>query len=322
MNKEGVETKNSNASVMRWLGAAVLWWLVYAQTVLAQEVFRVQTPTGAFHEVVRVPAGPFAMGSAAGRKDEQPVHEVHLDAYYIDRFEVSNAQFAAFLNDVQRNADLEGHALLDLDDADAQIHRGERGVEPIPDTATHPVVEVSWYGARAYCDWAGMALPTEAMWEKAARGTDGRTYPWGEGIDRSRANYGAEGCCRGDDGDGFFHLAPVGSYPSGASPYGALDMAGNVWEMVGDWYGEDYYAEGSGNNPQGPAAGINRVLRGGSMSSDPYRLRTTDRSGLPPVATYVIIGFRCAAGGSLATAIRSASWGRIKRERIAEEDNQ
>ena len=292
--------------------------LVWAPGVLAQEIVQVQTPAGTMHELARVPAGYFAMGSAAGRADEQPVHQVYLDDFYIDRFEVSNDQYAAFLNDIGRNEDGEGHLLFDIFDADAQIYDDE-GYAPLPGTGQRPVAEVSWYGARAYCTWAGLQLPTEAMWEKAARGTDGRIYPWGNSIDRSRANYGKEGCCRGDASDGFLDSAPVGSYQRGVSPYGAYDMGGNVWEWVVDWYGEDYYAQSSDRDPQGPATGISRVLRGGSLSSDPYRLRTTDRSGLPPSASYIIVGFRCAARELPATAVQSASWGQIKR-RAAEGD--
>ena len=285
--------------------------LVWASSILAQEIVQVQTPAGTMHELARVPAGYFAMGSAEGRADEQPVHQVYLDEFYIDRFEVNNDQYAAFLNDIGRNEDREGHLLFDIFDADAQIHYDER-YAPIPGTEQRPVAEVSWYGARAYCTWAGLQLPTEAIWEKAARGTDGRIYPWGNSIDRSRANYGKEGCCRGDDSDGFFDSAPVGSYQRGISPYGAYDMGGNVWEWVVDWYGEEYYAQSPERAPQGPDAGISRVLRGGSMSSDPYRLRTTDRGGLPPSATYIIVGFRCAARELPATAVQSASWGQIK----------
>ncbi|MYK42258.1 MAG: formylglycine-generating enzyme family protein [Gemmatimonadetes bacterium] len=300
--------------------SSAFWcFLVWASGVLAQEIVQVQTPAGTMHELARVPAGYFRMGSAEGRADEQPVHQVHLDDFYIDRFEVNNDQYAAFLNDMGRNADGKGHLLFDLRDPDAQIRYNDAGYAPIPGTEQRPVAEVSWYGARAYCTWAGMQLPTEAMWEKAARGIDGRIYPWGNSIDRSRANYGREGCCRGDDSDGFFDSAPVGSYQRGISPYGAYDMAGNVWEWVMDWYGEDYYAHSTERDPQGPDAGISRVLRGGSMSSDPYRLRTTDRGGLPPSVTYIIVGFRCAARELPATAVQSASWGQIKRRVV--EDN-
>ena len=213
--------------------SSAFWcFLVWAPGVLAQEIVQVQTPAGTMHELARVPAGYFTMGSAEGRADEQPVHQVYLDDFYIDRFEVNNDQYAAFLNDIGGNADGEGHLLFDLRDADAQIHYDER-YAPIPGTEQRPVAEVSWYGARAYCTWAGMQLPTEAMWEKAARSTDGRIYPWGNSIDRSRANYGKEGCCRGDDSDGFFDSAPVGSYQRGISPYGAYDMGGQCLGMGG-----------------------------------------------------------------------------------------
>ena len=296
----------------RSLSGLALWFLTFSP-VSAQEEITVTTPAGTQHEVVLVPAGEFTMGSDAGREDEQPVHTVYLDAYYIDKFEVTNAQYVTFLNAIGRNTDSQGYRLVELRDPDVQFRFSDGTfVLVASDLADRPVIEVSWYGAKAYCEWAGLRLPTEAEWEKAARGTDGRTYPWGERIDRSRANYGKEGCCRGDDSDGYFWSAPVGSYPGGVSPYGVFDMAGNVWEFAMDWYGEDYYARSPARNPPGPEEGILRVLRGGSMGSDPYRLRTTDRSALPPVGTYLIIGFRC-AGDLSATMIVPESWGRMKK---------
>jgi formylglycine-generating enzyme required for sulfatase activity len=213
--------------------SGILWcWWVWVPSVLAQEVTRVQTPAGTVHEVAHVPGGYFPMGTTEGRADEQPVHAVYLDDFNIDRFEVNNAQFAAFLDDVGRNADGEGHRLLDGFDADAQIRRSDQGYAAVSGTEKRPVAEVSWYGARAYCRWANMQFPTEAMWEKAARGTDSRTYPWGDEIDRARANYGKVGCCLGDDSDGFlirlrwvhtwaeFHLM-------GSTIWGA--MSGSGW---------------------------------------------------------------------------------------------
>jgi len=296
------------------LGLAL--WFLALTSAAAQEEITVTTPAGTQHEMVLVPAGEFAMGSDRGRGDEQPVHTVYLDAYYIGKFEVTNAQYVVFLNAIGRNTNSQGNRLVDLRDPDAQIEFSEETFAlKSADLADRPVVEVSWYGAKAYCEWVRLRLPTEAEWEKAARGTDGRTYPWGEEIDRARANYGKEGCCRGDDSDGYFWSAPIGSYPDGASPYGAFDMAGNVWEFVMDWYGEDYYARSSARNPPGPDDGLFRVLRGGSMGSDPHRLRTTDRSGLPPAGTYVIIGFRCAGDieNLPPTEIVPESWGRLKK---------
>jgi formylglycine-generating enzyme required for sulfatase activity len=285
---------------------------------VAQEPRSHATAAGTVHDLVLVPAGVFEMGADGGKTDEQPPHEVFLDAYYIDRFEVTNRLYAAFLNHRGRHWDDDGRSFVDLRDSDVQI-RIEPGLGyavSSADAANRPVVEVSWLGAEAYCRWAGMRLPSEAMWEKAARGTDGRTYPWGEGISRDRANYGREGCCGGDDADGYHFSAPVGSYAGGISPYGVHDMAGNVWEFVSDWYDEDFYACSPMRNPEGPDSGLVRVLRGGSFGSDPRRLRTTDRSGLPPTPSYLLIGFRCAVAASSlpATAIRPLSWGVVKRE--------
>jgi len=215
-------------------------------------------------EMVRVPAGEFIMGSDSGGADEKPVHRVYLDEFFIDKYEVTNEQYLQCVSAGPCSPNEKYGGFTD---------------------PQQPVVGVDWTQASTYCSWAGKRLPTEAEWEKAARGTDGRTYPWGEGIDCSRANYGD--CKHGK-------TKLVGSYPSGASPYGAMDMAGNVWEWVADWYDEKYYASSPNQNPKGPSSGSYRVLRGGSWYNGTGDLRSSDRFNNGPVGRYYYRGFRCA----------------------------
>jgi formylglycine-generating enzyme required for sulfatase activity len=204
-------------------------------------------------EMVLVPAGEFLMGSTE-YEDEKPPHRVHLDAYHVDRYEVTNALYRRFMDATGRQAPSYWN--------DSKWNG-----------ASQPVVGVSWHDAEAYCRWAGKRLPTEAEWEKAARGTDGRKYPWGDQWDSSKANSFESKLGK---------TVAVGSYPGGASPYGAHDMAGNVWEWVADWYDKDYYRRSPERNPQGPDSGHHRVLRGGSWVNIPVDLRTADRDYVTP----------------------------------------
>jgi sulfatase modifying factor 1 len=218
-------------------------------------------------EMVLVPAGAFWMGGDRHGDNEKPRHEVTLDAFYIDKYEVTNALYRTFM----------------------RATRGTTGrfwawVYSTSNDAKQPVVSVSWDDADAYCRWAGKRLPTEAEWEKAARGTDGREYPWGNQWEAGRANVSWLG------------LADVGSYPTGASPYGVHDMAGNVWEWVADRYAEDYYKGSPRRNPQGPDAGTSRVLRGGSWMSRASSARVAGRSLSKPDVQDPTTGFRCARG--------------------------
>lgn len=216
--------------------------------------------------LVYVPASEFTMGSDVN-SDEQPIHKVVLDAFWIDQTEVTNAMYAKCVV--------------------ANKCEPPSGTNHYSDSkyANHPVVYVSWNDALAYCSWADRRLPTEAEWEKAARGTEARTYPWGEGIDCDKANY--NGSCVGD-------TAAVKSYESGKSVYDVYDMAGNVWEWVNDWYSETYYQSSPSSNPSGPASGQYRVLRGGSWSYDEYGVRSAIRNWVDPSDTnYYLVGFRC-----------------------------
>jgi formylglycine-generating enzyme required for sulfatase activity len=268
-------------------------------------------------EMVLVPAGEFWMGSDAAEVErfklecqksggseegcrkwgnrEAPRHRVYLDAFYIDRHEVTNAQFERFVRTTGHRtaAEREGSGWAyqqqggrwqwnQVNGAQWRNPNGP-GSSASPD---HPVVQVSWNDADAYCRWAGKRLPTEAEWEKAARGTDGRRYPWGEDWDATKANgHMTVGTTRS-----------VGSYPGGASPYGASDMAGNAHEWVADWLDESYYQSSPVRNPTGPSSGQDRVLRGGSWDAIPFYLRTSFRGSVPPNFRYNYIGFRCGRG--------------------------
>lgn len=236
-------------------------------------------------ELIQIPAGPFIMGSNTGPLDERPAHRVELPAFAIDRTPVTNAQFATFLNPVGP-VNSTGDRLFDFDDGDARIHK--KGGEWVTDPGyeNHPVVEVSWLGARDYCAWLGKRLPTEAEWEKAARGTDGRRYPWGnDPPDRTKAQFNA----------GWNQTAPVDGFPQGASAYGVLDMAGNAWEWVSSAYFP--YPYSSHDDREDLNAGPIRGTRGGGHDSPPEELTTTQRGrdlSRNFRSGHHNIGFRCA----------------------------
>ncbi len=258
--------------------------------------------------MVRIPAGEFEMGSATADdpRDERPLHRVYLDEYLIDKYEVTNHQFEKFVTETGYKTEAEKAGVGWYFVTQTPKWEARKGISWrtffTPERKDHPVVLVSWNDARAYCDWAGKRLPTEAEWEKAARGTGTRTFPWGEeppdagGV--NRVNWG-RGMRREDLlRDGYEHTAPVGTFPAGSSPYGCMDMAGNAQEWCNDWYDPDYYSTSrtTGRNPAGPDSGSARVLRGGSAYSQTNELRCADRFFCPPAAAYDIIGFRSAAG--------------------------
>jgi formylglycine-generating enzyme required for sulfatase activity len=272
-------------------------------------------------EMVLVPAGEFMMGSApdditsllrrhpkangAILKDELPKHRVFLEAFYIDKYEVTNARFQQFVQATgyRTQAERNGGGKIrtgaktwaDVPDATWRAPRGQGS--SIAGLEAHPVVQVSWHDAKAYCTWAGKRLPTEAEWEKAARGTAGRLYPWCSEFDGTKANFCDRNCPfewkDASVDDGYRSTAPVGSYEAGKSPYGVYDMAGNVWEWVADWYDAKYYQRSPARNPQGPTSGTQVTLRGGSWLYTAPDFRTTERAGVPPDRRNENIGLRC-----------------------------
>ncbi|MBI4726919.1 SUMF1/EgtB/PvdO family nonheme iron enzyme [candidate division TA06 bacterium] len=199
--------------------------------------------------MVEIPAGPFSMGSNEGEPDETPVHTINLDHYYIGKYEITIGQFKKY-----------------WDATGKKMPKQFSGLE----NDSLPVINVEWEEAKSYCDWAGLKLPTEAQWEKAARGRDGREYPWG-------SRWYPERCNSKEKSDGYKWTAPVGSFAQGVSPYGCYDMAGNAWEWCSDWYDKNYYDKSAPNNPTGPASGSFRVMRGGSWSEDGYYCRSAMR---------------------------------------------
>ena len=206
------------------------------------------------------------MGSVTGRPNEAPAHDVWVDAFSIDRFEVTVGQYARFV------AATGWRSPGNWDGIDASA------------AATTPITHVAWPDAAAYCAWVGKRLPTEAEWEKAARGIDSRRYPWGDTWATGNA---AAGLATG--------RVPVGSYAGGASPFGAHDMVGNVHEWVADYYDPGYYATSPQRNPRGPDNDRNRVIRGGSWASPPEWATTTFRDSSHSDVGDARFGFRCAA---------------------------
>ena len=220
--------------------------------------------------MLRVPAGEFVMGSDASPfAAERPAHTVYLDTYWMDRTEVSNAQYRRCV-EAEICVPPTSWDNPDLSDDD----------RPVPAT---------WGQAKAYCQWVGGRLPTEAEWEKAARGTAGRLWPWGDEYQEGFANVSGEE-------DGYGLTSPVGMFEAGASPYGLMDMVGNAAEWVADWYGADYYATAPARNPTGPANGAEKVYRStvANGGGGPEKCRSVARYPADPEHQRWTYGFRCA----------------------------
>ncbi len=217
-----------------------------------------------------VPAGEFMMGSTLSA-DEQPVHRIYLDAFYMDKYHVTVGQYAKYLEGTGTEAPPEWEIMNQ------------------PQHQKKPVVNVNWSDAASYCKWSGKRLPTEAEWEKAARGTDGRLYPWGDETPTGlHANFGKK------EWANHMALVPVGMFEMGKSPYGIHDMAGNAWEWVNDWYDHDYYKKSPIRNPQGPSTGKSKVVRGGNWLYVEEFLRSSFRFNADPSGRQFGYGFRCA----------------------------
>ena len=230
-------------------------------------------------EMVFVPAGEFMMGfdGSGGPDDERPVHPVFLDAYYIDKYEVSNAQYAECVS----------WRICPPPVSNASYNMEEKYYGN-PKYEAYPVTFVTWEMANNFCtQWRKGRLPTEAEWEKAARGPESRIYPWGEGIKCDLANYRDQNCGR------LARPYPVSAFAAGQSVYGAFNMAGNVWEWTSDWYSFSYYSESPLENPQGPLAGLMHVKRGGGFLHTFPFARSSNREQGEPTGYGVDIGFRC-----------------------------
>jgi serine/threonine-protein kinase len=232
-------------------------------------------------EMVYVPAGDFKMGSLDTDRPsatiERPQRSVFLDAFWIDKTEVTNKMY--------EQCTAEGKCKPP--ESKASSHQANYYGNS--QFNNYPMINVAWEDARSYCTWAGRQLPSEAQWEKAARGTDARIYPWGNTPpSESLTNFSR----LIDD------TSPVGSYPDGKSAYGAMDMAGNVWEWVADWYSDSYYTVSPGKNPTGPATGTLRILRGGSYYNLAFALRVAARLPYAPTLHSPLAGFRCAQPAS------------------------
>ena len=236
--------------------------------------------------MVFVPAGDFEMGRDEGWLFQRPAHTVHLDSFWIDQTDVTNAMYALCV---------QAGECSPPSSASSSTRQSYYGNSEFDD---FPAINVSWNDSKDYCLWVGRRQPTEAEWEKAARGTDGRMYPWGNfpWANDLPNDVAIDDLMNFADHAG--DTTNVGHYPKGASPYGVLDMAGNVWQWVSDWYSKDYYHASPSSNPMGPDSGEGRVLRGGSWRYDAFFMEfmgaSTNRAPAPPDTSLNIVGFRCA----------------------------
>lgn len=229
-------------------------------------------------DMVLVPAGPFIMGIDGIKEEQRPSHKVYVDTFYIDRYEVTNAQYYEFLDYIKKTNDHSKCLEYEPLNKDHKPLNWEKDYYNHPE---YPVVRVDWFDACAYAAWAGKRLPTEAEWEKAARGTDERKWPWGNEWDPEKCNT--------------VDPEPIGSYEEGKSPYGCYDMSGSVAEWCADWGDMRYYSNSPKRNPKGPEKGNKKIIRGGSRFANVgILLRCTGRKAMDPILGNMGVGFRCA----------------------------
>ena len=265
-----------------------------------------KTINDGFGDLVYVPAGAFKMGDnfGDGESRERPVHAVTLDAFYIGKFEITNADWRKFRDDsAYDDTKLWPNGRVVPKDQSPYWTQANNHGGATPGSDNYPMLGVNWDAATAYCNWVSAKtgkkyrLPTEAEWEKAARGTDQRRFPWGNNIDATYASFTHSAGFETAQIVGYYDGSKRGDFQthSGASPYGAMDMAGNVMEWCQDWYGRGYYAESAKKNPQGPEKGAYRVLRGGGFFFEPQDARSYARSGgWPSLQAWRMVGFRLA----------------------------
>ncbi|MEM6788182.1 MAG: SUMF1/EgtB/PvdO family nonheme iron enzyme [Myxococcota bacterium] len=240
--------------------------------------------------MLEVPAGSFSMGCVIGRddecnRDERPRHEVDLDTFFIDRTEVTVDAYRK-CHDAGRCSIVGLRSQTDIGGLQVECNWGKKERE------NHPINCIDWAQASAYCAWAGKRLPSEAEWEKSARGTDQRVYPWGNARPSKETVPDLRTVSRArPSGSGPNTTWPVGSFPAGSSPYGAVDMLGNVWEWTADWFDQAAYTAAVRRNPKGPPTGTARAMRGDINAAT---MRITRRSKLAPDARLGLLGFRCA----------------------------
>jgi formylglycine-generating enzyme required for sulfatase activity len=270
---------NKRRTVLTLFLIIFLTCVVHAQNEVPQSVHeRITGKDGA--PMALIPASEFQMGSLDGKDAEKPVHTVYVDAFYIDVYEVTSAQYKKFMGATKHPAP-------------------DDWKDPNFNSPDQPVVGTTWFDATAYAQWAGKRLPTEAEWEKAARGgLVGKRFPWGdEAPDGTQCNFADKntdyGWSNKNVNDDYQSTAPVGSFPPNG--YNLYGMAGNVWEWCADWWGLSYYAISPEKNPKGPDSGVARVMRGGSWVSNADSVRAAFRNYLSPALTGSLVGFRCAA---------------------------